>query len=403
MLRVIGGSGMRSTFVAVMSAGGVSLANFASTFALLKGVVPTDFGVFAFVQVLIGLGYGVSNAIFGAPLSVSMDRESIGNSFIAANWTLSSISAVVLGVIASMLGASLELAMLFGASALTQWLRWFHRSYRDATAGYAASRASDLRYAVVTLVLLGGLALFDEVNVRNVVTLQSVAALISCGPEGLCWRSPVRISPFLSEFRSNGRHALVGVISTEATANAHSYLVTLLIGPAAYAPLAAMMLLFRPVGVVIMSLTQIERPRIARALQYSDGHGVEGILRSFGLLVGLGWVGNTVLAAVLAWGFTAAFFGAKYEMAEMFVAFFLFAFVMLLRCVRAPYSVLLQAQASFRSLSQVTIASAIVSLILVVVLLKFATAAYSLVGVAVGEALALAWIVRLVAISRRTS
>ena len=49
------------------------------------------------------------------------------------------------------------------------------------------------------------------------------------------------------------------MLTTEATANAHVYIVTLIYGPLGFAPIAATALFIRPVGVAMNTLTDYER------------------------------------------------------------------------------------------------------------------------------------------------
>ncbi|KAK0339369.1 hypothetical protein LTR94_034809, partial [Friedmanniomyces endolithicus] len=51
---------------------------------------------------------------------------------------------------------------------------------------------------------------------------------------------------YLTIWRDHARWALFGVATTEATANAHAYCVTALMGPDAFAPIAAGALAIRP-------------------------------------------------------------------------------------------------------------------------------------------------------------
>src|SRR5690606_21908036 len=101
----------------------------------------------------------------------------------------------------------------------------------------------------------------------------ALGASISCGIQLI--RLQIRCTPrdiagYGAVWRLQSKWALVGVASTEATANSHAWLVTFTAGPASFAPIAAAALLFRPVGLCAMALTQLERPLLAKHTSKGD-------------------------------------------------------------------------------------------------------------------------------------
>src|SRR3546814_16946645 len=86
--------------------------------------------------------------------------------------------------------------------------------------------------------------------------------------------------------------------STEVTSNSHSYIVTLLAGPTAFAPIAVGMLFFRPVNVCITALTQLERPRMTRAVARGDHDAAIRSERVFMAAPVLLWLATCAVAAI---------------------------------------------------------------------------------------------------------
>jgi hypothetical protein len=177
--------------------------------------------------------------------------------------------------------------LLFAALALLNWLRWFMRSLQLATADYESPVIADFVYGIVLAAGSSGLVSQHQVNTVNVVSLQIVASAASLlafgrGTGVMLHRSwMASLTEFRDSFSRHGRWALAGVLSTEATSNAHAYALTLAVGPAAFAPLAAVALYFRPVGVVLLALTQFERPRMASYLQLHAHAKLRAAVRMF--------------------------------------------------------------------------------------------------------------------------
>ena len=72
------------------------------------------------------------------------------------------------------------------------------------------------------------------------------------------------------QWRDLARWAVIGVVLTEFTANAHAYIVTFVAGPKAFALLAVGALVMRPASLVLSSLPDIERPRMAQKIGAGD-------------------------------------------------------------------------------------------------------------------------------------
>lgn len=387
---------------AVAGGAGVAASSFLATATLLRTESHTGFGLFAFSQVAIALGYGISNALLGAPLSVALNApdklavRAIASSFRLVNLLVCAIGGLSLAMVMWRLGASPLESVLYGVSGLVHWVRWFLRSQANAEHRHRAVMHSDGVYSAFSILGVASLW-FLSPSIQGVVSLQLVAAALGCAVIGKSsvsggWGGGIR--PFAHEFKRNGRHALVGVLSTELTANAHSYLVTLLMGPAAFAPLAAAQLLFRPIGVVIMSITQFERPRLSAMLQ--AGRVAEALRggRVFSVVLGVAWLANALLAWLTLDMLMSYFISDGFEPEGLTIAVVLSSLVMALRCIRAPASALMQANSSFKPLSMATIVSGVFSLPIVYVLINTTRVEWSIAGLVFAEMVCVLLILR---------
>lgn len=387
---------------AVAGGAGVAASSFLATATLLRTEGHVAFGLFAFSQVAIALGYGISNALLGAPLSVALNAPDklaaavIGSSFRFVNLLVCGIGGLLLALVMWRLGASSLEAVLYGVSGLAHWLRWFLRSQANAEHRHSAVMRSDGVYSIVSTLGIGTLWILSA-SIETVVSLLMIAAALGCaviGKSSLSAGLGGGVEPFAQEFKRNGRHALVGVLSTELTANAHSYLVTLLLGPAAFAPLAAAQLLFRPIGVVIMSITQFERPRFSAMLQ--AGRVTDALRggRVFSFVLGAGWLANALLAWFALELFMGYFTHAGYDPDGLVIAVVLSSLVMSLRCIRAPASALMQANGSFKPLSNATVISGLLSLPIVYGLICTTRVEWSIAGLVFAEVVCVLLILR---------
>jgi O-antigen/teichoic acid export membrane protein len=386
--------------LAIGGTAGVSLANFLLSGVLLLFVSPGSFGLFAFIQVIIALGYGISNALIGSPLMYFVNRGESQHEYTIESYFKFNIAFCLLCSLA-LFGAlyltmdSALTALYFSLAAGLLWYRWFGRSYKNTVHQPEIVAISDISYSLITL--LGVIILYFNqlVSLQNFALLQVISALIgimALGKSVLCTQVKSFVhgsfSIFKQGFVEKGKHSLLGVITTEATANAHSYIVVIFFGPAAFAPLAAGLLLFRPVPILISTLTQLERPKIAQRLKAGLFKQALKIVTQFRLIILVSWFFNAVLALIVIMFFADLILKDNYDFNTVLFAVGLWAAITGFRCLRGPDSALLQANGDFKPLSLVTLKSAGLTLPLVFILTYLFGPKWSLFGILVGELIA---------------
>ncbi len=149
---------------------------------------------------------------------------------------------------------------------------------------------------------------------------------------------------------------MVGVTATEAVTNAHAYIITFALGPAAYAVVAAINLLYRPLGVVTMALTQFERPHLARvaaSFGYSSP-ALEKAVAGFMTSLVLTWLAN-VLVVIIVYFTIPSYFSRVQDTREIVGVIVLVTLIMLLRTLRAPESAAMQATGNFYALAKIAL------------------------------------------------
>lgn len=375
----------------------VAAAHFAVQLLLLHQLTPAEFGTFALLMVIIQLGYGVSNALIATPYTVALHdpdmTEVARQSFFGVNAIYAAVFGLGCAAIAYMLTGG-GWSVVFAAYSAFAMLRWFGRAHCYAVFRQFNAAASDLSYAVVLVCLVGGLWLIGRVDLTGVssaLLLATLASLLAvrCGflarQFGRAVLSP--LSSYAGTWRSQSRWSLLGVVTTEATSNAHAYLVSAVAGPAAFAPLAAAALFLRPVALAITSLTQLERPSLSRAVSAKDIRKARAINRTFLTVLLLIWLAATLAASVVLLARPELIAGQHYDVSELQLAFGFLAAIALLQVIQTPASVFLQAARQFRMLAMASLLASAFSILLAAAFLAAAGPVFSLLGIIAGKAL----------------
>jgi putative peptidoglycan lipid II flippase len=194
-----------------------------------------------------------------------------------------------------------------------------------------------------------------------------------------------RLSPYTDIFRDVTRWALMGVVLTEMTVNAHVYLVTFISGSGSFALLALGMLLLRPASLVQSALPDLERPRMTRQIAAQDWHGLSRTRREFGVGLVLMLLATLALdGGLLAW-YPGLILKKGYSLHAAVTVTAICGIIMAVRALRTPPAVEMQAAGSFRELAFIGTKSSVISLLATLALLLAFGPLASLGGVLCGE------------------
>lgn len=386
--------------VAVLGPASTAGAQFLVTIALVHLLAPPLFGALTLLLLVTQLVLGVSSALLCAPLpllfniAVGPHRDSAVRALFAANLVVSTATAVAFIGLGAALGLSTGAALAFAAYAGFFLLRWFARAHAYALHRPWRTASSDLLYSGVLLAGIGWHAAFEvAAPLLSACLLFALAACLSLAPFGADFLrgqfSRVRIgdlSAYGATWRAHSRWALVGVLTTEATANAHAYLVTFLLGPGSFAPLAASSLLIRPVTVAMNALTEYERPRLARQLVEGGPAATRSSVRMFrGALIAT-WASTTAAAVALLIYSPRLVAPEGYDLSVIAWSGALWCATAAVRVLRMPESALLQSAGQFAPLAMASVYSCIVSVVLALIAIALWGPVASLVAILLGEA-----------------
>jgi hypothetical protein len=251
---------------------------------------------------------------------------------------------------------------------------------------------SDLAYSVPLSLTLMALLAIHDVTVWSAALAMLGAAAVGFLAFDLAdlrtyWQALMRgsLGPYLAFWREYSGWALLGVVMSEATANANAYLVTFISGPHAFAVLAVGALLMRPVSLALAAVPDMERPLMSVNLRAGNSAAAFRIVKEFRTAAGAIWLGTILLAAALLIWFPHLLIKRDYRISEVVIVVGITAISMALRAVRTPDSVLLQAAGEFRKLAFAGVLSSVASFGATLILLLVAGPVWAVVGVLIGE------------------
>ena len=352
-------------------------------------------GTLAFLLVIIQFGYGLSNALVSTPYTIVVNQGDDADArsvdfFFPVNLMLAASQGLICAAIA-WATASPSAALLFGLAGMLSLIRWFGRSNAYAHHTPARAARSDLAYAGT---ILAGLliAMRTGADMSAIGGMLVAASLVGLLPFGLAYlgrhfaMAPGRaLGAYRPVWKEQSAWTLVGVLSTEATSNSHSYIVTLLAGPTAFAPIAVGMLFFRPVNVCITALTQLERPRLTRAVARGDHGAAIRSERVFMAALVLLWLATCAVAAIALYAFPGLILKPTLDHRLVMIAVGLCALLSLVQCVQTPMSVMTQARKAFRPLAAQSMRSCGVGLIAVTLIVLGTAPVFSIGGVVLSQ------------------
>ena len=374
-----------------------SAFHFGFNIALVQLLPVRDYGIFATVLLAGGLALTYMRALVGTPASLFIPAALGRRAALGLDVAFGS-AALALSLLVG-LGVALALHFWIGAGALAGGAfvgLWSLRSYLR-TAFFARQQqieagASDFVYTLsgglLALTLLrGGDLLQGALTVLALANAFAIAAALALS------RRRIRISfgrgmrARLARLAPQLGWSSLGVTTSNIQAQGQVLLVVLLAGPAGYAPIAAMLVLFAPLRLLGGALANMMQPEIATLLARGERERIRRMLPLWTL---------AVLAASVAYG-VATLLALPLLRAPVFygqplVPLWLMA--LMVSAVPQLYvmpRVTLEVARSFRSLASMATLSAMAGVGASALLLAAATPVWSLLGSVLSELMVLAW------------
>ena len=373
-------------------------SQFLLSLQLLHGLNAVAFGGFSFLMVVSAFCTGLWSALFCAPMPVLLskgaqeERAAMLRCLLSANLAAALLALLAFLLIGILLGIPPQAAMLFAVYVALMLLRWFARAHAYVAGAQGRVVACDIAYGSLMLCCVALLHATGRASLVPAYCGLLAAAGFSLLPFGANYLKRQFLHVSLRDlagygaiWRTHSSWSLIGVVTTEATANAHAYIVTLVAGPAAFAVVAASALLIRPVGVAMNALTDFERPRMARAIADGARGGVLGLVRFFRLALVMVWLATLALSVTLMVFDPRLVFPAHYRVEDIVTGGVLWLVIAGVRLMRTPESTMLQAAGQFRPLAHASIWSCGASVAAVGTILALGGPLWSIAGILLGE------------------
>lgn len=379
-----------------------SVFHFALNLAMVRLLSQADYGVFAIIFLVGGIGLTFVRAAAGVPASIFIPKTHSERAARAYAVTFGSGAFVFnagLGLGVSLLLLSWSAAGGIFAGAFVGL--WGFRSYvRNMLFARRMTGIASLSDFAFTTSGACGLALLlwrgDANSLHDAFLVLAVANGIGVSLAFLALREPIRIDlsrHFVRRYRRIWRSlawSIAGVATANLQAQGQTLLVALIAGPAAYAPMAATLVIFGPLRLPGQALLNLLQPEIAAGLARGQSARVRHLLL-FGTLV-LGG-GTFVYGLLCALGLglieTHLFVGRFSGEPMRFIGLVTWAIVGV-SLLYVPPKAMLETVGAFRNLALCSLVSALVGLPLVAVLLWTLPPAFSLFGLLASEVVVLA-------------
>jgi len=376
---------------------GLAISAFLIAYLLLSETPAPHYGSFAFILVLQAFGFALSNALIASPLLILMNderqsayRDAVPQGFLVVAFVISIAIATMQGCYLWFSLTDFWISISFAVAGFLQQLRWYGRCEWQ-NRNVRVLLVSDLLFSAS--LLMGGIALwwFNVVSLLHIGLLLVLVSVIALVPFLASFYASCRQHTdwivVKQGFEQQGRPALFGVLTVEATANFHSYLVVFGSGSAAFAPIAAAMLFFRPLAVVLGSLLQSERPRLVQARMAGDLKRLLSVTAGIRHVAVASFMGNALILLLLFIYWPALLWPEPDSRQEFLLALVLWSLVAGCRALRSSATAWMQAADLFAPLARVTYLSAAWTIPAVLVTWWLAGPIASLSGVLSGEVL----------------
>jgi O-antigen/teichoic acid export membrane protein len=375
---------------------------------LVRSLTPDDFGTYALAVVCATLAASVDGALVCGPLSVFGTRRVGRASRAAVEVLLGSVHVVVMvgillvSVAISQLVVHRSAVVDFGFSLFVSCFaaRSFSRSYAFARQRAEVVLAGDLVLLVTSAAALG-IAYFvaGMLSLGSVFYALSASYLLAMCIDLHLQRLPLRVAMrrrtlrlYLPIWRLV-RWSLLGSTTTNLQSQAHSFLISSIAGPAAFAPLAAGQVPFGPIRIVNTVWQYVMQPEIAIAIARNDRRMVTRTLYWSMTAMGM-FVVVFGLAITLAWDIVFdLLYADKYADSPMgWILSGCFAIALCAALYAAPSGVL-QTLLRYRSLALGSMYGSLISIFGTILLTTLYGPVWSLLGILLGEAFFLVYAV----------
>ncbi|MER8752992.1 hypothetical protein NKH57_27750 [Mesorhizobium sp. M1050] len=385
LVLMIGGEAMQSGF------------HFALNIALLHMLSAQGYGLFAIAMVMGGVGLSYIRSLTAVPASIWMSKSSNSAGVDAHDVAFGSAALIVALLMA--VGTAILMHLLGDPNGIAAGCfvgAWSLRSHMR-TAFFARRQQvvvsiSDAAFTMIGTLLTGLTIWLAQEPLQMVFYALAVANLFGIFVLVRLARRTLRVSFRMPTRRRYIRlwHQLRWSAFSATTTNIQGQCLALLVagiaGPAAYAPLAAVLVLFAPLRIISLAFVNMTQPELARLMRNHETGRVWAQAKIWAIVMGLG---GLVYGCAILFVLPTIKSQALQDASVGFIGFFVIANFVPIMLYIMP-RIVLEILGDFRIVAFTTMGGAVVGLVLIAILLAVASPPWALVGSAVSETFVLA-------------
>lgn len=374
-----------------------SALHFVVNLWLLRLLSARDYGVFALVMVMGGLSLSYIRALVAMPASIWMGRSRGRGAINAYDVTFGSValvlSAAIALIVGSILHSWLDSDALAGSVFVGLWaLRSYLRTASFARAQPIPAAIGDGVFTATGFLLTLVLQLVSTENLLQwSFGMLSMANGLGIITILIAARRPIRFSLRRSVLRRYTQlwHLIgwstLSITTINLQGQGMALVVAAMAGPAAYAPIAAMLVLFTPLRLIDTAVANMMQPDLAL---HAARHEQAALWRQAGIWTFIMGCGSAVYGAAIMLLLT------KYDMRVFdgtsigLLGCFVWA-IYAASELRVMPRIILEVTGYLRRVAMISGASAIVGMTTVAAILTVAAPVWSLIGAVVSEVMVL--------------
>jgi O-antigen/teichoic acid export membrane protein len=371
--------------------------HFALNIMLVRSLSQHDYGVFAIAFLAGGIALTYVRALAGVPISTFLPAQRHRRAGRAIEVTFGSGALIVsaafgLGFAGFLLITDTVNPLAGGAFVALWCLRSYLRLALYAKNLTAFATACDIAFAASGIALAFLLVRGDDAaRTDGVFVALACAHAIGVATALVALREPIRVSFKASSW---GRYhairrqlgwSLIGVTTTNLQGQGQTLAMALMLGPDAYAPIAAALILFAPLRLAAAALINMTQPEMGAQVGRADRSGAARLAsRTAGALLLLCLAYGLVLLVSLP-AIATHFFAARFPRDEFGLIVLALWAVVTVSLTYAPLRVLLELTQEYRFLAKLSAIAAAAGLLTVCLLLLSTPPAWSLLGLLLSE------------------
>jgi len=375
--------------------------HFALNIVLMHLLPARDYGVFAITLVMGGIGLTYTRALTAMPASiyVGRSRNAVRAKFYESTFAAAAIvvSGLIALVVVALLSADGPTSALAGAGFVGLWCARSHlRTVHFAFGRYRIATVGDLAFATSGGVLSalavsrGGNPIAGVFLALALANFLGSATMQLLAGETIRTRFDRRARSFYARLLRRLSWSVFSVTTANLQGQGISLLVVGLAGPAAYAPIAAMLVIFAPLRIAATALVNLIQPEMSKLAAKGDVEEIRNLSRKWTLILGIvGLVYGGAAIALLPLMKSPSLEGAPIY----FIGVFAWLIYMMSLLYISP-RMILEVLMKFRPIAAITAAAALVGMGVIALILEFASASWALAGASLGEAIVFvaAWV-----------